>query len=78
MKLEELPQIIRKLVAVEETTAPVLTCYVNLEHGPRDCRRAFVSNPLSSTPGEELERGSASPHLRLALPGHHRRAVDRG
>jgi hypothetical protein len=41
MKLEKLQSMIRQLVTMEETTAPVLSCYVNLEKGRNSYRRAL-------------------------------------
>ena len=41
MNLEELRFAIRQLVAVNETTAPVLSCYVNLEGGRQTYRPAL-------------------------------------
>jgi rubrerythrin len=43
MELKELQQHIRTLATLEETAAPFISCYLNLENGSAACREPFES-----------------------------------
>ena len=75
MKLKELQKAIQALVSVEATTAPILSCYVNLAQNSRDYRHALQERVRALRralePGEreafELALARIESHLEVAV-----------
>lgn len=61
MELKELQQHIHTLATLDETAAPVISCYLNLEHGSASCRDPFetrvrlLQKSLTETEAQDFE-----------------------